>query len=137
MNDFNVGKIIKGATAAYKDLHVPKNKAEYGQLGELADALEKEHERTDSDAILHVLFHVAKLRNAYDKIPQPEPYSPHELLQILMDDHKLIQADLVDIFGGQGNVSAALSGRRPIGVDHAKQLGERFQVRPELFLGLR
>jgi plasmid maintenance system antidote protein VapI len=60
------------------------------------------------------------------------PLCPRELLAVLLEEHKLKQADLADIVP-QSNLSAILAGRRPIGAALAIRLGQRFQVRPDLF----
>lgn len=61
--------------------------------------------------------------------------SPREMLAFLMEEHGLSQSDLPEI-ASQSNISAMLSGRRPIGPATAVKLGKRFRVGPELFLEL-
>lgn len=61
-------------------------------------------------------------------------YSPAERLEFLMAEHGLKQADLADIFGGQPVVSAVLSGKRAINLEHARKLSARFGLSINAFL---
>lgn len=58
---------------------------------------------------------------------------PLDVLRFLMDEHRLRQRDLVDVFGTTSIVSEVLSGKRELNKDHIKRLSERFHVSPELF----
>jgi HTH-type transcriptional regulator / antitoxin HigA len=58
---------------------------------------------------------------------------PLDVLQFLMDQHGLLQKDLVDVFGTPSIVSEVLSGKRDLNKDHIKRLSRRFKVSPELF----
>jgi HTH-type transcriptional regulator/antitoxin HigA len=62
------------------------------------------------------------------------PMKPHEILQALMDEHGLRQADLLDVFGSRSRVSEAVSGKRAISKEQAKKLGERFCLSPAAFI---
>ncbi|MGH9842477.1 MAG: helix-turn-helix domain-containing protein [Blastocatellia bacterium] len=59
---------------------------------------------------------------------------PHEILQALMEEHALRQADLLDVFGSRSRVSEAVSGKRAISKEQAKKLGERFCLSPAAFI---
>ncbi len=58
---------------------------------------------------------------------------PRDVLRFLMDQHGLMQKDLVDVFGTPSIVSEVLNGKRELNKDHIKRLSERFRVSPELF----
>ena len=58
---------------------------------------------------------------------------PLDVLQFLMDQHGLLQKDLVDVFSTPSIVSEVLSGKRDLNKDHIKRLSRRFKVSPELF----
>lgn len=58
---------------------------------------------------------------------------PLEVLQLLMDQHGLLQKALADVFGTPSIVSEVLSGKRELNKDHIKRLSRRFHVSPELF----
>jgi HTH-type transcriptional regulator / antitoxin HigA len=59
--------------------------------------------------------------------------SPVAVLQFLMDQHGLMQKDLVDVFGTRSIVSEVLNGKREMSKDHIRRLSRRFDVSPELF----
>jgi HTH-type transcriptional regulator/antitoxin HigA len=63
-------------------------------------------------------------------LPRAKPLG---VLQFLMDQHGLLQKDLVDVFGAPSIVSEVLSGKRELNKDHIKRLSRRFHVSPELF----
>ena len=58
---------------------------------------------------------------------------PLDVLRFLMDQHRLKQKDLLDVFGTPSIVSEVLSGKRELTKDHIKRLSDRFHVSPELF----
>ena len=63
-----------------------------------------------------------------------DPAKPRELLQFLMKEHDLKQADLQKELGSQGVVSEILSGKRAINARQAKALAQRFGLSPDLFI---
>jgi HTH-type transcriptional regulator / antitoxin HigA len=50
-----------------------------------------------------------------------------------MDQHKLKQKDLVDVFGTRSIVSEVLSGKRKLNQEHIERLSQRFHVSPDVF----
>ena len=64
------------------------------------------------------------------KLPRAKPI---EILRFLMDQHRLKQKDLVDVFGTRSIVSEVLSGKRRLNREHIQRLSERFHVSPEAF----
>jgi len=58
---------------------------------------------------------------------------PLEVVRFLMDQHKLKQKDLVDVFGTRSIVSEVLSGKRKLNKDHIERLSERFHVSADVF----
>ena len=62
----------------------------------------------------------------------PECSGP-EMLQFLMEEHGLSQADLPEV-GSQGVVSEILSGKRQLNVRQIRALAKRFHVSPAVFL---
>ena len=78
---------------------------------------------------------MSTLIEAYEDKHYPIPEAPpHALLQLLMDDRELRQADLLEIFGHRSIVSEVVSGKRGITRDQAKLLSQFFGVPRELFL---
>ena len=60
--------------------------------------------------------------------------TPSSILQFLMEQRSVKQADLVGIIGSKGVVSEVVNGKREISKSQAKALGEFFQVEPGLFI---
>jgi HTH-type transcriptional regulator/antitoxin HigA len=65
------------------------------------------------------------------RIPDVEPRA---VLDFLMKENGLRQADLVSEIGSQGVVSEILSGKRVINARQAKALAARFGISPAVFL---
>jgi HTH-type transcriptional regulator / antitoxin HigA len=62
---------------------------------------------------------------------------PLELLNHLLEENSLSRKDLAQILGlNASSATRILKGTRSITPAHAKRLGERFKVRPALFLPL-
>ncbi len=86
----------------------------------------------EEDALARLLL---KLIDDYQTAhPVFPPMKPHEILQALMEEHGLRQADLLDVFGSRSRVSEAVSGKRAISKEQAKKLGERFCLSPAAFI---
>jgi len=64
------------------------------------------------------------------RLPRSKPL---DVLHFLMDQHVLIQKDLVRVFGTPSIVSEVLSATRELNKEHIKRLSDRFNVSPELF----
>ena len=76
-----------------------------------------------------------KLIDAYQKAHPLFPSAqPRELLQALMEELDLKQADLLDVFGSRSRVSDVVNGKRAISREQARRLSERFKIRVEAFL---
>jgi antitoxin component HigA of HigAB toxin-antitoxin module len=60
-----------------------------------------------------------------------------EVLTHLMEASDLKQKDMDFVFGNKAVTSAMLSGARPIGLTHARQLSERFALPINVFLTTR
>jgi len=58
---------------------------------------------------------------------------PLDVLRFLMEQHGLMQKDVVKVFGTPSIVSEVLSGKRKLNRDHIERLSARFHVSPELF----
>lgn len=58
---------------------------------------------------------------------------PLEVVRFLMEQHNLLQKDLVDVFGTRSIVSEVLSGKRELNKDQIARLSARFHVSPEVF----
>jgi antitoxin component HigA of HigAB toxin-antitoxin module len=60
---------------------------------------------------------------------------PHELLNFLMDENRLNQREFEPGIP-QSRMSDILNGNRPISTAQAVLFGQRFRVKPSIFLGL-
>jgi len=63
-------------------------------------------------------------------IPRAKPV---DVVRFLMEQHNLLQKDLVDVFGTRSIVSEVLSGKRELNKDQIARLSARFHVSPEVF----
>ena len=78
---------------------------------------------------------VGELVSAYDARAHPVPdAAPHEVLRLLMKEHRLTQAGLHAELGGQSVVSDILKGKREINSRQAKALAARCGVSPAAFI---
>ncbi len=59
--------------------------------------------------------------------------TPSDILQLLMEQHGLVQSDLPEV-GSQGVVSEILRGKRKLNTRQIKALTQRFGVAADLFL---
>ena len=59
--------------------------------------------------------------------------TPVETLRFLMEQHGLLQKDLVDVFGAPSVVSEVLNGKRELNKDQIRRLSKRFHVSPDIF----
>ena len=72
---------------------------------------------------------------AYENSAFPEPeYRGVDMLRHLMELHGLHYKDLAPELGPHSVVSAILTGKRHLNLDHIRRLSARFQVSPELFI---
>ncbi|MGC2285215.1 MAG: hypothetical protein WA542_08205 [Candidatus Acidiferrum sp.] len=64
------------------------------------------------------------------RLPRTKPV---DVVRFLMEQHGLLQKDLVDVFGTRSIVSEVLSGKRELNKEHIARLSARFHVSPEVF----
>jgi len=64
------------------------------------------------------------------RLPRAKPV---DVVRFLMEQHNLLQKDLVDLFGTRSIVSEVLSGKRELNKEHIARLSARFHVSPEVF----
>ena len=80
---------------------------------------------------------LVRLVEDFEQMAYPEIGSlatPAGVLKSLMDEHNLVQKDLLDIFGSQGTLSQVLNEKRAISKAQAKKLAERFHLSVEVFI---
>ena len=102
-------------------------------LAEVEKLIDKGEQKTLEEwALLELMSRLIEdfEENAYPMEDAP----PHKVLQHLMEENDLKQADLLPIFGSRGHTSDVVHGKRAMSRKHAKALGEFFHVSPELFI---
>lgn len=100
------------------------------QLNELLDEIGTDQ----THPLYEFLDTLGNLLHLYEEEHESFPEaSGQEILQYLMEDHDLRQADLPEI-GSQGVVSEILHGKRSLNVRQIRALAQRFQVSPAVFL---
>jgi HTH-type transcriptional regulator / antitoxin HigA len=107
---------------------------EFDRVVERLEALDfADRTLTAEETALRALL--AVLIKDYDDNHFEIPYQPpHEVLQFLMEQRNLKQADLISLLGTRAQVSDAVTGRRGISKAQAKKLAAHFHVSAELFL---
>jgi HTH-type transcriptional regulator / antitoxin HigA len=114
---------------------VIETNAEHDRLIKAVEDLMHRGEENLSPEEGKLLDLLANLIEDYErKIYPPAELAPHELLQFLIQEHRLKQKDLVDVFGAESRVSDAVKAKRAISKAQAKKLSERFKVPAELFI---
>lgn|ERR1035437_5931383 len=77
---------------------------------------------------------LAQLIHDYDNRVELPDVPPLRMLQYLMEQRDLRQADLVPVFGSRSVASDVLNGKRDFSKAHIRQLADFFHVSPALFL---
>jgi HTH-type transcriptional regulator/antitoxin HigA len=96
--------------------------------------------RAHTDDQVEFLDLVSDLLDEYESqfVKHDEPSDPLELLQYLVAENGISARELGKILKVDHSVaSRILKGKRGITVEHAKNLGARFKVNPQLFLKLK
>lgn len=106
---------------------------EFDRMVERLEELDFKKDATAEEEALAELL--AKLIEAYDDEHYSFPPSPpHEMVQFIMEQRGLRQADLVPVIGSRAQVSALVNGKRGISKAQAKRLAEFFRTSADLFL---
>jgi HTH-type transcriptional regulator/antitoxin HigA len=78
---------------------------------------------------------VVQLIERFEEKAYPIPEAPgYRMLQTLMENHGVKQADLLPIFGSRGIASEVYNGKQAISKAQAKKHGEFFGVSPAVFI---
>lgn len=115
---------------------VIETEAENDAAISIAEELEHKKLRTpEEDVLLELLVTlIEKFEEEHYLLPKSDF---HSMLLHLMDAQNTKEEDLVGIIGSNGDVSEIVNGKRNIGKEQAKALGEFFHVSPELFIQCR
>jgi HTH-type transcriptional regulator/antitoxin HigA len=131
-----------GIPKTYRELckrYLPRkihDDAEDQEATAIVDALAGHDLNEDQEDYLDL---VSDLVDEYDRATrrQPKEASPIDVLKLLLEQHKVSARELSRILGKDESLgSLILTGRRSITVEHSKMLGEHFNVKPSVFLGL-
>ena len=57
-----------------------------------------------------------------------------EVVKFLMEQNNLKQKDLVGVIGEKSSVSEILKGKRPLNLNHIKNLSKKFHIKPATFV---
>lgn len=113
---------------------VPHSEQEYERLVTLLDAIIDEVGENEAHPLASLMETLGSLVATYENNHLPDLHgSPLAVLQALMEEHGLKQADLQEI-GSQGVVSEILSGKRSLNIRQIKKLSDKFHVSPAVFL---
>src|SRR5215471_18774817 len=106
---------------------------EFDRMAEKLEALTFKKKPTPEEEALGALL--AKLVQDYDDTHYPLPaLPPHKMIQYLMRQRQLRQADLLPIFGSRAVASAVVSGKREPSKEHVRRLAAFFHLPADLFL---
>jgi HTH-type transcriptional regulator/antitoxin HigA len=106
----------------------------YERAVKLINTIIDEIGQDETHPLAEVLDYLGDLVKAYEDVHVViPPAPPHEVLQFLMEEHQLTQADLADEVS-PSHLSEILSGKRAISKASAKKLAQRFHVHADVFL---
>jgi HTH-type transcriptional regulator/antitoxin HigA len=132
--DTQLVKIAKIWPRIQNIFSVPHNQKEYNRLVNILDGLIDEVGENESHPLASLMETLGSLIESYENQHIPEiGGSPSDALRTLMDEHDLKQSDLPEI-GSQGVISEILSEKRQFNVRQIKQLSNRFNVSPAVFM---
>ena len=102
------------------------------------DAMEQLDRRAEKAPLspeeLALLALLERLVKDYDDQVEIPNVPPHKMIQFLMDQRHLRQADLLPVFGSRSVASEVLNGKREPSKAHIRKLAEFFHVPASLFL---
>ncbi len=111
-----------------------KTEAENEAALKVVEQLMHSHKRTPEEDELYDLL-ITLIEKFEREYYQPGKEStPHSILNFLMEQKGVEQADLIEIIGSQEIVSEIIDGRREIDKAQAKALGKYFNVDASLFI---
>lgn len=132
---------LRKITAAWTQLResagigVIRTERDYRRMVSLLDQVIDQAGSDESHPLAGLAELLGELIERYEetrtRVPDAEPRA---VLEFLMKENGLRQADLVGEIGSQGVVSEVLSGKRLINARQAKALATRFNVSPAVFL---
>jgi len=112
----------------------PSTQKEYRQQQQLLKELMALKSNKKDHHVITLLQLIARNLKIYEDehFPLKKTASPIEILQYLMEEHGLTQADLPEI-GSQSLVSKILQGKRKLTAEQIANLSHRFHISPAVF----
>lgn len=109
-----------------------RSEADYEQaLAAVEVLMHRDLTAEQSDLLDLLIALIEKYEDEHHPIPATPP---HSMLEFLMEQRDVKQADLMGVIGSSGVVSEVVNGKREISKNQAKALGEFFGVDYHLFL---
>ncbi len=127
-------KDLEAHWASIHPLLTIRNEREYDSAIKLLNELLDEIGTNEDHPLYGFLDTLGTLLHVYEERYHPLPEcSGAEILRFFMEEHGLTQSDLPEV-GSQGVVSEILSGRRELNIRQVRELSQRFQVSPAVFI---
>lgn len=99
---------------------------------EVADIVDDNTDHPLFSLLEIILNHISEYENKH--FPEVKSFvCASELVLYMMKQKGMVQNDLAEIMGSQGNVSKFLTGKRKLTVDQISKLSELFNISPEAF----
>jgi HTH-type transcriptional regulator / antitoxin HigA len=113
--------------------HVIHTEAENERCTAILETLLRKKRRTSEEDRVAELLTLLIEEFEEREFELPRHAGPVDILRHLMDQHRLRQKDLLDVFGTASVISEVLKGKRELSKAHIARLSERFGVSPALF----
>jgi HTH-type transcriptional regulator / antitoxin HigA len=113
--------------------HVIHTEAENERCTAILETLLRKKRRTSEEDRVAELLTLLIEEFEEREFELPRHAAPVDILWHLMDQHRLRQKDLLDVFGTASVISEVLKGKRELSKAHIARLSERFGVSPALF----
>ncbi|HEX5084022.1 MAG TPA: transcriptional regulator [Blastocatellia bacterium] len=129
-----INKGVYGRLLAETLPEVIETEAQNRRMNAIADRLQSKWDRSPEEDRLLKLIATLCMNFEEKHYNVQEDVTPAGILEDLMSERGLKQADLLPIFGSRSVVSEVLAGKRGITKTQAKALAQFFKLPVELFL---
>jgi HTH-type transcriptional regulator / antitoxin HigA len=129
----NINPAKYGSLCAEVVPKVIESDDEFDRLSEKLEHLTFQKERTvEEETVAQLLLKLIQdYEDSHHELPN---MAPHKLIQYLMEQRKLHQADLLPVFGSRSIASDVITGRRAPSKAHIRRLADFFKMPADLFL---
>lgn len=130
----NLTKDIQYHWESLRKVLTIRTEEEYDQAVNRLNDLLDEVGDNEQHPLFSLVDTLGTLLYAYEEEHHPLPnVSGVEVLRYLMEEHDLTQSDMTEV-GSQGVVSEVLTGKRELNIRQIRELAERFDVSPAVFI---